>query len=271
MTHARGLLQFNDYHRYTVDEHSLRVVEQLTSLQHDPGTPGEVYRSLKNKAHAAPGRADARPGQGLCRGPQRSRAAAGRADRRPPAACRSTRPKRSSSWCTSTCGCRTWPSSTTSTTTTSSCQFAVEVGSPEAAEDAVRADAGRPGRRRAGRAQRVEAAAADRPVSSTRCACWPATRPPTPPASGSASGATRSWRWPAGWTASAWWETQIVALPASCLFAGPPRAGRRRARPPPHSCRTATRSPGAGTCPSATPSNTRSARTRRSRPASSTS
>jgi [protein-PII] uridylyltransferase len=49
MTHARGLLQFNAYHRYTVDEHSLRVVEQLTALQHDPGTPGEVYRSLKNK------------------------------------------------------------------------------------------------------------------------------------------------------------------------------------------------------------------------------
>jgi [protein-PII] uridylyltransferase len=49
MTHARGLLQFNAYHRYTVDEHSLRVVEQLTALQQDQGVPGEVYRSLKNK------------------------------------------------------------------------------------------------------------------------------------------------------------------------------------------------------------------------------
>jgi [protein-PII] uridylyltransferase len=50
MTHARGLLQFNAYHRYTVDEHSIRVVEYLTSLQSDEGIPGEVYRSIKNKA-----------------------------------------------------------------------------------------------------------------------------------------------------------------------------------------------------------------------------
>ena len=49
VTHARGLLQFNAYHRYTVDEHSLRVVEELTRLQSDPGTPGEVYRSLRSK------------------------------------------------------------------------------------------------------------------------------------------------------------------------------------------------------------------------------
>lgn len=50
MTHARGLLQFNAYHRYTVDEHSIRVVEHLTSLQNDEGKPGEVYRSIKQKS-----------------------------------------------------------------------------------------------------------------------------------------------------------------------------------------------------------------------------
>lgn len=50
ITHARGLLQFNAYHRYTVDEHSIRVVEHLTSLAEDRGTPGEVYRSIKDKA-----------------------------------------------------------------------------------------------------------------------------------------------------------------------------------------------------------------------------
>lgn len=50
MQHARGLLQFNAYHRYTVDEHSIRVVEHLTSLLADAGRPGEVYRSIKNKA-----------------------------------------------------------------------------------------------------------------------------------------------------------------------------------------------------------------------------
>jgi [protein-PII] uridylyltransferase len=49
MTHARGLLQFNAYHRYTVDEHSLRVVDELTKLQQDSSIPGEVYRSIKSK------------------------------------------------------------------------------------------------------------------------------------------------------------------------------------------------------------------------------
>jgi [protein-PII] uridylyltransferase len=49
MSHTRGLLQFNAYHRYTVDEHSLRVVQCLTQLQQDVGVPGEVYRSLKDK------------------------------------------------------------------------------------------------------------------------------------------------------------------------------------------------------------------------------
>jgi [protein-PII] uridylyltransferase len=50
MQHARGLLQFNAYHRYTVDEHSIRVVEHLTSLLADEGTPGQVYRTIQNKA-----------------------------------------------------------------------------------------------------------------------------------------------------------------------------------------------------------------------------
>jgi [protein-PII] uridylyltransferase len=50
MRHARGLLQFNAYHRYTVDEHSLRVVEYLTSLQSDEDVPGQVYRAITSKA-----------------------------------------------------------------------------------------------------------------------------------------------------------------------------------------------------------------------------
>jgi [protein-PII] uridylyltransferase len=50
MTHARGLLQFNAYHRYTVDEHSIRVVEYLTALAHDNTVAGDVYRSIKNKS-----------------------------------------------------------------------------------------------------------------------------------------------------------------------------------------------------------------------------
>lgn len=49
MGHARCLLQFNQYHKYTVDEHSLRAVSRVTKLIQDPGPPGEVYRGLRNK------------------------------------------------------------------------------------------------------------------------------------------------------------------------------------------------------------------------------
>jgi [protein-PII] uridylyltransferase len=48
-THARGLLQFNQYHKYTVDEHCLRAVEFAAELSSDNGPLGRVYRSLKRK------------------------------------------------------------------------------------------------------------------------------------------------------------------------------------------------------------------------------
>lgn len=47
--HIRGLLQFNAYHRYTVDEHSLRAVDAVTKYQADTTIAGEIYRSLKQK------------------------------------------------------------------------------------------------------------------------------------------------------------------------------------------------------------------------------
>ena len=47
--HARGLLQFNQYHKYTVDEHCLRAVEFATELWSDPGPLGRVYRPLTQK------------------------------------------------------------------------------------------------------------------------------------------------------------------------------------------------------------------------------
>ncbi|HVX60512.1 MAG TPA: [protein-PII] uridylyltransferase [Pirellulales bacterium] len=47
--HARCLLQFNEYHKYTVDEHSLRAVEQATDLAGDQGPLGSVYRHIKRK------------------------------------------------------------------------------------------------------------------------------------------------------------------------------------------------------------------------------
>jgi [protein-PII] uridylyltransferase len=49
MTHARCLLQFNQYHKYTVDAHSIRAVECVTDLELDPSLLGIIYRGLKNK------------------------------------------------------------------------------------------------------------------------------------------------------------------------------------------------------------------------------
>ena len=47
--HARGLFEFNQYHKYTVDEHSFQAVDEATELRHDPGPPGRVYRQLGRK------------------------------------------------------------------------------------------------------------------------------------------------------------------------------------------------------------------------------
>lgn len=49
MERARGLLQFNQYHKYTVDEHCLRAVENAVALLDDPGPLGRVYRGLSGK------------------------------------------------------------------------------------------------------------------------------------------------------------------------------------------------------------------------------
>lgn len=49
VAHARCLLQFNDYHKYTVDEHSFRAVEHATRLIDDPGPLGDAYRAIKQK------------------------------------------------------------------------------------------------------------------------------------------------------------------------------------------------------------------------------
>jgi [protein-PII] uridylyltransferase len=49
MAHARFLLQFNQYHSYTVDEHTLRAVEAATDFDHDPGPVGMAYRLLRHK------------------------------------------------------------------------------------------------------------------------------------------------------------------------------------------------------------------------------
>jgi [protein-PII] uridylyltransferase len=48
-THARSLLQFNEYHKYTVDEHCILAVERCTELISDPGLLGRVYLGIKQK------------------------------------------------------------------------------------------------------------------------------------------------------------------------------------------------------------------------------
>jgi [protein-PII] uridylyltransferase len=46
---TRGLLQFNLYHKYTVDEHCLRAVDFAAELCSDPGPLGRVYRPMRQK------------------------------------------------------------------------------------------------------------------------------------------------------------------------------------------------------------------------------
>lgn len=49
LRHARGLLQFNQYHKFTLDEHCLRAVEWATDLPADPGPLGRVYRGMARR------------------------------------------------------------------------------------------------------------------------------------------------------------------------------------------------------------------------------
>jgi [protein-PII] uridylyltransferase len=49
MSTVRGLMQFNQYHKYTVDEHSLLAVGRAEALSLDTGVLGEVYRGIKRK------------------------------------------------------------------------------------------------------------------------------------------------------------------------------------------------------------------------------
>jgi [protein-PII] uridylyltransferase len=48
-THTRSLLQFNQYHSYTVDEHTLQAIETLTSFQYAEGPVGTAYRATQDK------------------------------------------------------------------------------------------------------------------------------------------------------------------------------------------------------------------------------
>jgi [protein-PII] uridylyltransferase len=49
MEHARSLLQFNEYHKYTIDEHCILAVQNVTDLIDDDTVVGELYRNLRKK------------------------------------------------------------------------------------------------------------------------------------------------------------------------------------------------------------------------------
>ncbi len=46
---VRGLMQFNQYHKYTVDEHSLLAVAKAEAFEQDQGVIGQVYREIPRK------------------------------------------------------------------------------------------------------------------------------------------------------------------------------------------------------------------------------
>ena len=45
----RGLMQFNQYHKYTVDEHSLLAVGKAEEFAHEPGVIGKVCQEMKRR------------------------------------------------------------------------------------------------------------------------------------------------------------------------------------------------------------------------------
>src|SRR3954462_5095329 len=47
--HARSLLQFNQYHKYTVDEHCIRAIEEAADFVGRTDAVGDVYRQLADK------------------------------------------------------------------------------------------------------------------------------------------------------------------------------------------------------------------------------
>ncbi len=47
--HAHGLIQYNQYHKYTVDEHTLLCVANVEGLTNDSGPLGQVYGEIRRK------------------------------------------------------------------------------------------------------------------------------------------------------------------------------------------------------------------------------
>ncbi len=49
VAHTRSLMQFNQYHQFTVDEHTLQAVQKCTAFEDDSGPLGATYSSLKQR------------------------------------------------------------------------------------------------------------------------------------------------------------------------------------------------------------------------------
>ncbi len=49
MSRARGLLEFNEYHKFTVDEHSLRSVEAAERFHEEASLLGQAYAEIRRK------------------------------------------------------------------------------------------------------------------------------------------------------------------------------------------------------------------------------
>ena len=49
VSHVRCLMQFNQYHSYTVDEHTLRAIEAAEAFDKAPGPVGAAYREIKSR------------------------------------------------------------------------------------------------------------------------------------------------------------------------------------------------------------------------------
>ena len=63
MKHARCLLQFNQYHKFTVDEHSLQPSSRWASSPAEDALGDAIARSPTNRCYIS--RSAPRPGQGL--------------------------------------------------------------------------------------------------------------------------------------------------------------------------------------------------------------
>lgn len=50
VSEIRCLMQFNQYHSYTVDEHTLKTIDEVVTFEEDDGPLGSAYKSVRHKA-----------------------------------------------------------------------------------------------------------------------------------------------------------------------------------------------------------------------------